>query len=140
MFLAAALLAPCLSLPAFADNRPVVGAENHHSVVLGSFQIRFKVKKSTIDTIPFRRLDEIGLSDAYLPGAFEATAAGEVERVVVVSESRENTRAGNLTSDTLDQNLETVSLVRAVASIHDPYFSRSNGNVTGISLLTSTER
>lgn len=141
LLLGAAVAGILLSLPIWADNTLKPVPEASSSVVIGSVQIQFEVKKSTIEDLPLSRLDEEGLGEAYLPGAFEPTAAGEAAQVSTVEDNRNDNTLSNYEGSVIrSQNDVRKALIDTVASIDRSGFSRVGGNVQGHSELVSRTR
>ncbi len=141
LMLGAAITALVLAAPAFAESSDARVSDSSSTIVVGSVQIQFDVKKSTLDDIPLNRLDDDDMGTAFLPGAFEPTAAGEATRVNTVNENRnDRSLARYENSDIRRQNDQRSALVQAVASIDRSDFSRIDGNVKGRSSLVSSTR
>lgn len=77
------------SLPAFSqDISPEVEQDIASStVIVDDVQIEIRVNKSTKDTFEFPELTDESMATAFLPGAFEPTAAGEIEATNVVTQN-----------------------------------------------------
>ncbi len=57
------------------------------TVIVDDVKIEIKVNKSTIETLQIPQLTEDNMASTYLPGAFEPTAAGEVEATNEVTQN-----------------------------------------------------
>ncbi|MCG8609835.1 MAG: hypothetical protein MI864_04790 [Pseudomonadales bacterium] len=110
-------------------------------VIVDGVEVEFGVNRSTLETFSLPQLDEFGLAGAYLPGAFEPTAAGEVEVVESTTQNLSTDTTTQLSSSEIDeQNNRRAEDREKVAQVKDERVVRADGNVVSVTSLVVSSR
>ncbi|MCP5208032.1 MAG: hypothetical protein H7A01_12560 [Hahellaceae bacterium] len=112
------------------------------TVIVDDVTIEIRVNKSTIQTLQIPELTEDHMAGAFLPGAFEPTAAGEVEATNEVTRGV-NDDAILYTDKSEADELNTKRRQgqdAATAASKPEFVTRPDGNVTSKAELSVTAR